>query len=231
MSEIQKSRARVLQCMPPRSVQELKADPMLFAADFDFARTHAGLGTHHFISALPPSWQTDPSLIIDSRTHMLMPGWWPCIPGWHTDDVPRPPSYFNGQPDIFDPGYRSEHIMVVYEAADAPTGSLTEFLLGDFDIPRAYVESEMANGIALYKVADDIIEARRVEGFYDPKSFTYVQPNTAVRFDWQSWHRGMPATRTGWRMFIRATIKSPRPHFNELRKQTQVYLADPTLGW
>lgn len=35
-----------------------------------------------------PCWN-DPSYRYDIKVHMLMPGQWPCIPGWHKDFVPR----------------------------------------------------------------------------------------------------------------------------------------------
>jgi hypothetical protein len=45
---------------------------------------HVGLFVIRFIETLP-----EPSYTIDIKVHMLMPGQFPCIPGWHLDLVPR----------------------------------------------------------------------------------------------------------------------------------------------
>jgi hypothetical protein len=50
-------------------------------------------------------------------------------------------------------------------------------------------------------------------------------------FNWQSFHRGMPATKNGWRMFIRASWNTNREFKNEIRQQTQIYLPAPEAGW
>ncbi len=62
---------------------DLKSEPMLFRATREFARFVGGPLTKAFLNAL--DWE---DCLIDSRVHMLMPGMYPCIPGWHHDDVP-----------------------------------------------------------------------------------------------------------------------------------------------
>lgn len=76
----------------------VKNEPMLFSCDLDATRELGGPITRAWLDAI----LTDASIgpyIIDTRVHMLMPGFWPCIPGWHHDDVPRERE--DGQPDYF----------------------------------------------------------------------------------------------------------------------------------
>src|ERR1700749_4013133 len=67
----------------------LKNEPMFFNSDLNFAYEAGGPATRSFIDALPDGWKAEPA-VIDTRVHMLMPGWFPAIPGFHHDDVPRP---------------------------------------------------------------------------------------------------------------------------------------------
>src|SRR5262249_36308588 len=93
--------------VPPFTPEQVKAEPTFFAAGIDFARRHGGPITHAVLDALPDDWRAA-GLVIDSRTHLLMPGWFPCIPGWHLDDVPRTRS--DGQPEHRNPAYWAEHV-------------------------------------------------------------------------------------------------------------------------
>lgn len=47
----------------------------------------------------------------------------------------------------------------------------------------------------------------------------------------ESWHRGSPATKNGWRFFIRASINHGRKIENQQRYQVQVYLNDMNTSW
>lgn len=66
----------------------IKNEKMFFNSDLVFAYENGGPITKSFIDNLPEEWKTNS--VFDSRVHMLMPGWYPAIPGWHHDDVPRP---------------------------------------------------------------------------------------------------------------------------------------------
>src|SRR5262245_43743261 len=111
------SRFHLVGSLPPFAPSQVKAEPMFFAAGGDFARRHGGPITQAVLAALPADWRSCP-LVIDSRVHMLMPGWYPCIPGWHLDDVPRTRS--DGQPEHRCPAYRAEHILCVVGDASLP---------------------------------------------------------------------------------------------------------------
>lgn len=114
------------------SDKNIKNEPMFFNSDFQFAYENGGEITKAFLNALPDNWKVR-DLVFDSRVHMLMPGWYPAIPGWHHDDVPRAPiptgQHFitAGQPDYDNPRYRSEHIMGLVNADVCPT----QFIVGE----------------------------------------------------------------------------------------------------
>src|SRR5690348_15718886 len=104
--------------------ETIKSEPMLFSSSVEFAVLNGGPITKEFVSKLPKDWS---DCIIDSRVHMLMPTWYPCIPGWHHDDVPR--SREDGQPNYKNPEYHSEHI-----AAVVGDCSLTAFIKSSVDV-------------------------------------------------------------------------------------------------
>lgn len=193
-----------------QEVRELvRAEPMLFGCDESSAYRLGGPLTRVFTSFLGEGpW------ILDSRVHMLMPGWYPCIPGWHHDDVPRERD--DGQPEYDHPSYRSDHMMMI---VDSGTGSNTEFLTDEVTLER------VPDGSVVYREWDARIRAR------------VGVPSRLVRncevlgFSDHDFHRGSPAISDGWRWFIRASRGTRRPFLNETRKQVQVYVPAVMAGW
>lgn len=59
---------------------QIKNEPMFFNCSLEFAYNNGGPITRSFIMNLPDDWNTD-QVVFDSRVHMLMPGWYPAIPG------------------------------------------------------------------------------------------------------------------------------------------------------
>jgi len=157
-----------------------------------------------------------PETILDSRVHMLKPGWFPCIPGWHYDEVER----FEGGDLVKEDGavldwdrtYEGkEHYMMIL---DFGSGSLTEFARARVADPRVKNYTELNR---LFQAHSPLIEQ--------------VKSNAIYRFDILDAHRGVPAKRDGWRYFIRATVGTQRILANELRTQTQVYIPAFDVGW
>lgn len=204
---------------PALDTQEvIRNEPMIFACDKEHALRLGGPIIRDFVSKLPSEWLDNPTLIIDSRTHMLMPGWYPAIPGWHLDEIPR--TLPNNQPDHFDTPCTSQHISVC--VGDA---SLTEFLVGDFELqeppPEVIVYKQWTQDV------QRIVESGAVD-ICQPKS------GVLVHFWDHSWHRVTPSNKHAWRVFIRATIGAKRKFYNEQRHQVQVYLTgneDEAGGW
>ena len=219
------SKIQVLEhSLPPLSERDVKCEPMLFNCDLRGAYEHGGRITEEFLGALPEEWRDAP-LVIDSRVHMLMPGWYPCIPGWHHDDVPRTRS--DGQPN-YGPGQcRSEHIMALVNAEICPT----QFAIGEGEF------EEPALGRTIYSDWHPEVERLVDEMYLYP---WWAQSNLLIQFNDRTWHRGTPAVKSGWRFFIRASryydpdgkpIPRGNPRTNEVRRQVQVYLDQVNAGW
>lgn len=193
--------------MPHFSQEKIRQEPMIFSCDREHARRFGGRIMAAFLKHLPVGrW------IIDSKVTMLMPGMYPCIPGWHHDDVPRTRS--DGQPNYTSASWDSaSHVATV--VGDA---SLTEFVSEPITlrVPRV--------GRTIYREWDKQLRRR------PPKS-AQISSGDIIYFETEALHRGMPATKRGWRIFIRASINSTRRIRNERRSQVQVYLDDISLGW
>ena len=204
---------------------QIKNEPMFFNCDLDFAYVNGGEITRNFINALPIEWLNSES-VIDTRCHMLMPGWYPAIPGYHHDDVPRAidiPSgkHFGmaGQPNYDNPHYNSEHILALVNADIAPT----QFAIGDIVLPK------IENGV-VYREWDKIV---RGEIANDKLKVIEAPDRQLVYFDCHTLHTAVPAVKDGWRWFARVSRNTDRAKkiTNEIRKQVQVYLEYPMQGW
>jgi hypothetical protein len=205
--------------------REIKEEPMFFNANLDFAYKNGGPITRSFIENLPKHLYYVPA-VFDSRVHMLMPGWFPAIPGFHHDDVPRPPipvgQHFAtaGQPDYDSPRYRSSHILGLVNAETAPT----QFAIGDIELPG------LPDDAVIYKEWH-----RHIQRAVDTGELSSVSTpdRTLVHFDWQTFHQATRAISNGWRWFGRVSWDTERASTctNEYRRNAQVYLEFPMEGW
>lgn len=203
--------------LPEFTQDQVKNEPMLFNCDWETAMTLGGPITMAFLRAIHDS---DPGahkpVVIDTRVHMLMPGWFPAIPGFHHDDVPRGD---DGQPNYDDPAYYAMHCMALVNGDVCPT----EFAVGTEDYPRV-----LPGEGPIYKKWHLLTEEYIEKGYLRRE----VAPtNTLIWFDWQAFHQGVEAKKNGWRWFGRATWNTDRVPTNEIRRQVQVYLANPMEGW
>ena len=148
---------------------------------------------------------------------MLMPRWYPCIPGYHHDDIPR--DAVTGQPDYETPTYYSEHLMGLVNGDICPT----IFALGKHSLPK------ITTGIIYQQWHEEILQqiAAGILAITEAPSGRYLE------FDWQSSHTGQRAKASGWRWFVRLSRNTDRQHTitNESRRQVQVYLDPMTEGW
>lgn len=207
------------------SNDQIKNEPMFFNTDIKFAFEHGGDITKSFIDNLPDDWLTSET-VFDSRVHMLMPGWYPAIPGWHHDDVPRAEiptgQHFitAGQPDYDNPRYKAEHILGLVNADVCPT----EFAIGSCRM------GQVPDGELIYRQwhteVEDLLSLKILE-------LQKAEDRTLYQFDWQTFHSGQQAALHGWRWFGRISRNTDRTKkiTNEIRKQVQVYLEFPMEGW
>lgn len=195
---------------------DIRHEPLLFGACLDFARAIGGPLTTAFVNALPPEWQ-GPDVILDTRAHMLQTGYWPCIPGWHHDDVPRGA---DGQPDYDRPAYHAHHVMCAVNAEICPTLFLPSGT--QVTVPRP------PPGSITYGVWHPLVSklAAQIGTVEAPDS-------TLLYFDAHTWHTGQAAKAQGWRWFARASKDTRRPFENDVRTQVNVYVPvhDLMAGW
>ncbi|ASU00384.1 hypothetical protein [Aeromonas phage AS-yj] len=207
------------------SNDEIKNEPMFFNCDLAFAINHGGPITRSFIAKLPEEWQYG-DVVFDSRVHMLMPGWYPAIPGYHHDDVPRPDipvgQHFitAGQPDYDNPRYMSEHILGLVNGDICPT----HFAVGEAEF------SQVPDGELIYRQWHKEV----LEKIDNGELVLHTAPDrTLLQFDWQTWHTGSKTVGNGWRWFGRVSRNTDRVKkiSNEIRRNAQVYLEFPMEGW
>lgn len=198
--------------LPSFTTEQIKNEPMFFSCNRSYVAEFGGPLTHAFLNALAADWG---DCIIDSRVHMLMPGWYPAIPGYHHDDVPR--DIVTGQPNYDTPEYYADHAMALVNGDVCPT---------DFALGTATFEKVNSR-----KTYDGWNEA--VNNYINTGTLTKVAApsNQMLYFDWQTWHSGTKAAKNGWRWFMRASRNTKRPVLNEVRRQVQVYLEKPMEGW
>jgi hypothetical protein len=214
--------------------ETVKNEPMMWSCQPSFAYDHGGPITRQFLEkvfnigpitsyyAKELYKYCDDRYCFDSRVHMLMPGWFPCIPGWHHDDVPR--SRSDGQPNYENPEFKSQHILALVNGDIAPT----EFAVGRAIMPVIPLYAKHP----IYKYWHDQVELDIRDNCLERVP---VPSNRLIGFDYQAFHQGVRAVKAGWRWFGRiswnAGYESGRPHHNEIRKQVQVYLEHPMEGW
>jgi hypothetical protein len=202
---------------------EVKNEPMLWQCDVKTAWELGGPITKAFIAAMLedssrymfPNINYD-NVIIDSRVHMLMKGWYSCIPGFHHDLVPRTRS--DSQPNYTNPAYHAKHCMMLINGDICPT----EFAIGkatfnDVPIGQKYYKE-------WHKEVVEKLKSGELRQMLAPS-------NSLIFFDWQTWHQGTAAVGNGWRFFIRASWNHNEKPKNELRRQCQVYLSPLEEGW
>ena len=210
--------------LPDFDQKTIKDEPMFFSATPNYATIHGGPITREFLRQcaldLPFGAMNDKGMCFDSRVHMLMPGWWPCIPGWHHDDVPR--SRSDGQPNYDNPEYKSKHILALVNGDICPT----EFAVGTTSYP------DVPLGRTVYEDWHPQVEQDIKEGVLERVK---VPSNRLIHFDYHSFHQGTQAVGRGFRWFGRLTwdagYEEGRPHHNEIRRQANVYMDMPYKGW
>lgn len=188
----------------------LKDEIMLYQASLEFAESNAGPIMSEFLYKLPSSFKEN--IVIDSRVHYLQSGYYPAIPGYHLDWIPRKN---NGtSPDLsVIPDY--QHIVMVVAQT-----SLTEFVAENIDLPLLFVAPEER----AFSYANDTIKLSGV-------NTRHVENGDMVLFTSRDWHRPVPAEVDEWRYFIRASKVSHAKPKNQIRIQAQVYIPIEEASW
>lgn len=199
----------------------IKDERMVFSASPDFAYENGGFLTAWCLDACEEAGMpfNDGNVVVDTRVHMLKPGWFPSIPGWHCDGVPRS---LDKQVDLSHP--QRDKIVHYLCVVDADTLSLTEFLPDQFlpDLPALPHEGENLWGTHSKLIKENLVGGEVVT----------VESDHLYKFSAYDYHNTVPAKGHGWRFFFRASVNTQtKGPYNEIRQQVQTYLPYEDLGW
>ena len=162
-------------------------------------------------------------ILVDTKVSMLMPGWLPAIPGWHTDGVPRGQDgdpAGTGKPSLprqntlslegYYPRYHTIHV-----GNDCPTRFVDKL---------HYMHIENDESEDLYAEM-----TRKIDALDLP--ILIAEPAQWMSWDWWNIHQATEATERGWRLLIRITESSTPPAEKDfIRPQNQVYVPRE-FGW
>ncbi|MGL5281391.1 MAG: hypothetical protein ACRC8W_06445 [Plesiomonas shigelloides] len=207
------------------SQDDIKNTQGLWNASFDDAFRFGGDVTRAALQAM--NLRGDKKhIVVDVKTHMLMPGMIPAIPGWHTDGVPR-----GGK--TLSPASGAPHIHMQI-GADSPRYHL---LVVGGDCPTKFIASRNINLDTdnlpnLYAGISSQVCEMDNKGLLD----TYDAPDgQVVEWDWWELHTAQQARAPGWRYLIRVTetdyLEPQKDLRLVLRNQQQVYLPTEKFGW
>lgn len=166
------------------------------------------------------------NVVVDTKVHLLMPGWIPAIPGWHTDGVPRGEEMNpagKGKPNLraqVEGLITAPHYHILVTGTHCPTLYMNE--QHDFDLDLD-LNSDLYSELTR--------QVNELDGNF--KTFA-TPPSTVVEWDWWNVHTAQQATGRGWRYLIRvAETDHIEPRTNPadfIRTQNQVY-APADFGW
>jgi hypothetical protein len=197
------------------SDDEIRKTPPLFNASLEDALLYGGDLTRAALSSMRIRGDKK-YVIVDTKVHMLMPGMWPAIPGWHTDGVPRP----DGKPDIWAQEEMESprfHLLVTGE------GCLTDFCNEPLDLE-----------VPAEPTSDLYADISKQMNELAPSTWR-IPSCRAVEWGWWDLHTAIRATKREWRFLIRVTETNYRPPKTDLRDvlrtQQQVYVESAEFGW
>lgn len=190
--------------------RELQNEQPMYQASMAFAHEQGGPITRAFIEKLP--FKLSDNVLVDIRVHSLQKGYYPAIPGYHLDWLPRTKDGENPVIDVI-PDY--DHVVMILAET-----SLTEFVAE----PLSLLLPEEKP----FEWANDEIKRWTSVGKLDTK---HVVNGDMVRFTSRDWHRPVAAEKNEWRFLIRASRIDHRKPSNKLVNQSQVYIPIKEASW
>lgn len=209
------------------SQTEIKNTFGLWNASYDDAIRYGGEITRYALRNMKLHHDRK-NIVIDTKVHMLMPGWSPAIPGWHADGAPRDASknpQGKGMPDTFaqegDGRFNRYHIMVTGE------GCLTQYINRPMYIPIPDAPSDQ-----VYSLMSEYVQQKVLD---NSKLLVDTFKSCGIyEFDWWNIHTGVIATKKEWRYLIRvceSDYYEPQKDLREvIRMQSQIY-SPANFGW
>ncbi len=205
----------VIKTLRNYSEAEISSQPMVYGGSWSWTRAKGGLIANDIMDAIQnrvfglvldqASRGYHP--VIDTKVVNLMPGQYPCIPGWHCDGVIRKDK--NSQPQLSTINEPIHHfICTMSTSSEEGTEIADEVIELDCDSKRLWqsVDAQLQN----------------YEG-------TKLQNNQIATFTRDRLHRGAAAKNRCWRYFFRLSFYH-MPAMNEIRNQVQIY-TDINKGW
>lgn len=214
------------------SERDIKNTNSLFRADYETAVRLGGDITRAALSVMNLS-SNYKHIVVDTKTHMLMPGMFPAIPGWHTDGVPRD---VNLSPSGSASSGQGTPLIHLQEAQRSPKYHL--MVLGN-SCNTLFLKNREINlnlgvdtGRDLYKNMTQEIKA-----MINRSELETAEIETGFVYEWDWWeiHTAQAAKQRGWRYLIRVTETDyiePSSDLNVvMRNQQQVYVDVNAFGW
>lgn len=189
---------------------DLKNEVMFYQSSTSFVRENGGPVAQQFLDRMPPRFE---DAVLDIRVHRLQSGYYPAIPGYHLDWIPRiDKGRPTERPDMSNiPEY--EHIVLIVAET-----SLTEFVAESVSFP------DIDSSLNPFGHANQSIKVSGVRT-------EHVESGSMVLFTSRDWHRPSPALGSEWRLLIRASRASHARIKNEIRTQAQVYIPTLEASW
>lgn len=195
---------------------KIEKEPMIYGGSWDWSWVNGGALTRHVMERIEGDVRQEAikhSLkgyhpVIDTKSVNLMPGQYPCIPGWHCDGVIRADQH--SQPDLSTLADDIKHYTCcIAENKDIPG---TEFTTNPINLT---------------------VDPDHVWASVDEQMKVYRGKNAKscqiIKFSRGDLHRGPAAENRGWRYFFRLSFYH-MPAMNRLRNQVQIY-TDINQGW
>lgn len=199
------------------SEHDIESEPMIYGGSWNWCQENGGPITRQIMRRIADDFNAEIIRhallgyhpVIDTKSVLLMPGQYPCIPGWHCDGVIR--SERGGQPDIATIGEDIKHYICVIGENDGIVGT------------------EVATNEVTLNIDPDNVwkEVDKQMGAY--QEGRVLKSGQIAKINRQTLHRGSVATGRGWRYFFRLSFYH-MPAMNRFRHQVQVY-ADINQGW
>jgi hypothetical protein len=207
------------------SVEVLKNTPQLWNASLDDALKYGGDLTKTAIGAMDLKFDRK-YIVVDTKIHMLMPGFYPAIPNWHTDGVPRGQEL---RPEVKDwPNIHAQESMTTsrYHLLVTGEGCLTQFM-------KEPLILDCKMGSETYNLYEDVNhQISQID--YNNLDIVAIPSCQVLTWDWWNLHRGIQAIKHEWRYLIRVTETDhmqPQTDLRQiLRTQIQVYVPE-SFGW
>ena len=231
----------------PRTVTEvtedqIEATPVLRRASLENAVLFGGPLVRRALQSAPLKGDRD-YVLVDTKVTMLMKGWFPAIPGWHTDGVPRGDSQNpadSGAPSMIAQQYQSLDGSA-FAGSYAPrfhtlivgVPCLTKFMASPLSMDLEHGEDS--------KLYTEMTET--IESIYEPNQdrsdqdmtrvypVVYPEAGAWASWDWWNIHTATESQHRGWRLLIRVTESNVPPVAGDfIRSQSQVYVP-LNFGW